>query len=162
MLEKKERALQKANQSGTNVFSALGAFFASQESAPMATEAATRDDVESFKPSSPTSVETEASTCDESSRSSTSSSSKKGGRRRGLTFNDQVTVVPIPKREEYSKRIRDRLWVNAKDLQSQVARNTVEFASEGWEWRNAFMDEEMYVCALTGEKVHPVHCETEE
>lgn len=163
MLEKKQRALERrASRSPSGVFSALGALFISPPP-----ETASRDDTESpFKPSSLTSVNTAtSSSADESSPSSGGSSSdgsKNEKRRRGLTFNDHVTVVPIPKREEYSKRIRDRLWVNARDLQSQAARNAVEFASEGWDWRNAYTDEEMYVCAATGEKVHPVHCETDD
>lgn len=149
MLEKKERARQR--RGSNNVFSALGSLFSPQQ-----TEDATRDDVDSFKASSPNSVVGEAlTTGDQSSKEGT----KKP--RRGLSFNDQVTVVPIPERHEYSKRIRDRLWVNAQELQSQAARNTVEFASEGWDWRNAFLDEEMYVCAVTGEKVHPVHLESD-
>ncbi|CAB9500612.1 expressed unknown protein [Seminavis robusta] len=159
LAEKKQRARERA--SGSNgVFSALGALFAATPQSTTITTTATRDDVESMKPSSLSSMDTELSS-DESRRSS-SSLSNNSRRPRGLSFNDQVTVVPIPKRDEYSKRIRDRLWVNARDLQAQVARNTVEFASEGWDWKAAYEDDAMYVCAVTGEKVHPVHCETDD
>jgi hypothetical protein len=114
-----------------------------------------------------TEPEGDASSISSSSNNTTSSSTANTTtastkRRRGITFHDQVTVVPIPKRDEYSRRIRDRIWVNARDLQTQVARNTLEFASEGWEWKNCFEDDEMYVCAESGEKVHPVHCELDD
>lgn len=153
MLEKQERALLRSSSVGTGVFSALGALFAPQTPLPQpqSTATAQRDDVKSDEDS----VATDRSDAEDRSASSSANSSSKGG----VSFNDQVTVIPIPKRDEYSKRIRDRLWANAQELQSQVARNAVEFAAEGWDWKQALDDEAMYVCALTGEKVHPVHCE---
>ena len=171
--EKQERARQRAveaKNSSANVLFALGSLFSSrsppqpvqeQQSTITADNDANRDDTDSFMPSSVASTEassTASSNSDESSIS-TSSTTK---RRPILTFHEEVTIVPIPKREEYSNRIRDRLWVNAQELQSQAARNTMEFAAEGWDWRNVAEDEQMYVCAVTGEKVHPVHCEFEE
>jgi hypothetical protein len=150
MLEKKERALLRSGV-GTGVFSALGALFSPQSPQPQSTATAERDDVKSDEDS----VATDRSDSEDRSASSSANNSSKGG----VSFNDKVTVIPIPKRDEYSKRIRDRLWVNAQELQSQVARNAVEFAAEGWDWKQTLDDEAMYVCALTGEKVHPVHCE---
>jgi hypothetical protein len=155
MLEKKERALLRSSGVGSGVFSALGALFASpQTPAPQSTATAQRDDVKSDEDS----VSTDGSDTEDRSASSSANTSSKGG----VSFNDQVTVIPIPKRDEYSKRIRNRLWVNAQELQSQVARNAVEFAAEGWDWKQTLDDDAMYVCALTGEKVHPVHCEPQD
>jgi len=184
MLEKKQRAANANANGAGSVFSFVGALFSSpppkqQRSETEATEQRIEetqdlegkdddDTLESVERDGNQSLSSShkrpsfAST-DQGSVTSASETSSKGSRRRGgLSFNDQVTVIPIPKRDEYSKRIRERLWVNARELQSTVARNAVEFASEGWDWRNTFEDEHMYVCALTGEKVHPVHCEMEE
>lgn len=74
-----------------------------------------------------------------------------------IGFNEEVTVLPIPMRDEYSERIRVRLWSNAEEIHENAARNSVEFASEGWDWRNVCEDDDMYVCSVSNELIHPVH-----
>jgi hypothetical protein len=76
----------------------------------------------------------------------------------GVSFNTEVKVVPIPMRDEYSKRVKERLWTNAEDLQLNAQRNAYEFAAEGWDWRTALEDENMYRDSSSGELIHPVHC----
>jgi len=87
-----------------------------------------------------------------------SSAAAKPPRKRCM-FNESVEVIPIPMRSEYSHRVRSRLWSGAMEIQEMAARNTVEFASEGWDWRNCIQDESMYICRATGELIHPVHYE---
>ena len=44
-------------------------------------------------------------------------------RSRSVSFDDSVRVHPIPKRTDYSDRIRDQLWTDAAVQQQNVARN---------------------------------------
>ena len=102
-----------------------------------------------FKPSSP-----ESQTAPASCASSASSSTE-----RRLTFNETVSVVPIPMRSDYSHRVKERLWNDVDDIMLNAQRNAVEFASEGWDWRTVTEDEYMYRDAVSGELIHPVHME---
>lgn len=78
-------------------------------------------------------------------------------RKRGVTFHDEVTIHPIPTRYEFSDRVRKLLWSTPQELQINAVRNAVEFAAEGWDWRNVILDHEMMRNSLTGELVHPIH-----
>jgi hypothetical protein len=72
-----------------------------------------------------------------------------------IVFQEDVEVMSIPTRHEYSDRIKSRIWSNRYELQENAERNAVEFASEGWNWRNVTEDEGMYICSNSGELVHP-------
>jgi hypothetical protein len=74
-----------------------------------------------------------------------------------IAFQDAVEVIPIPTRYEYSDRIKSRIWSNRHELQENAERNALEFAAEGWNWRNVTEDEGMYICSVSGELVHPIH-----
>jgi hypothetical protein len=79
-------------------------------------------------------------------------------RRRKLTFHDEVQIVPIPMRSEYSNRIKERMYSGRVELSENAQRNVVEFESEGWDATTVLEDEtQFYKCPLTGELIHPVH-----
>jgi glycerol-3-phosphate dehydrogenase len=78
---------------------------------------------------------------------------------RKLRFNEQVEVCFIPKRDEYSKRIRVHLWHSPEEMAAAAHRNTIEFAAEGWDPQNCMEEENMYRCLSTNELIHPVHVE---
>jgi hypothetical protein len=72
-------------------------------------------------------------------------------------FNEEVEIVPIPTRNEYSDRIKSLIWSNRHELQENAERNAREYAAEGWDWRGVTEDEGMYICSVSGELVHPIH-----
>ena len=76
--------------------------------------------------------------------------------KRRIRFYNKVTVVHIPSRFHYPELMRKSLWGTLKEITENARRNTIEFASEGWDWRAATEDEAMYV-APNGERIHPVH-----
>lgn len=91
--------------------------------------------------------------------SSSSSSTVDTPTEKGVTFNETVSVVPIPMRSDYSHRVRERLWNDVDNILINAQRNAMEFAAEGWDWRTVVEDEYMYRDASTGELIHPVHME---
>jgi len=89
--------------------------------------------------------------------STTSDCSSMGNRRRSrsISFDDKVTVHPIPPRTAYSERMRNSLWTPLLEMQQMAARNCVEFAAENWDWHQVADERDMVV--YEGELVHPVH-----
>lgn len=91
--------------------------------------------------------------------SNASSMQSKTSFRKRITFNNDVCVAQIPMRNEYSDRVRSRLWSNRFEIHENATRNAIEFQAEGWDWRSVVEDEGMFVCTSSGELIHPVHCQ---
>ena len=75
--------------------------------------------------------------------------------RRRVGFSSTVSIIPIPSRLDYPAQVRSAVWSDKKEISEMTARNMVEFAAEGWDWRNA--TEEEHMLFLDGVCVHPVH-----
>jgi hypothetical protein len=82
------------------------------------------------------------------------------GRKKLVVFDEDVLVAPIPTRYEFSNRIKAKIWSNRYELAENAERNALEFAAEGWNWRNVTEDDGMYICSTSGELVHPIHLQT--
>jgi hypothetical protein len=72
------------------------------------------------------------SPCSLNSSGSTSCGSHSTKPKKTLGFRETVDVVPIPMRTEYSNRVKSRIWSTAAEIFQNAARNTIEFASEGY------------------------------
>jgi hypothetical protein len=82
---------------------------------------------------------------------------KEKPKRRSVSLHKSVSVIPIPSRCSYSSNIREKIWSSSAELCANAARNTVEFASEGWDWRKVVEDEHMLLHQASGELIHPIH-----
>lgn len=58
---------------------------------------------------------------------------------------------------EFSDRLRSRLFIDRVEMSENIERNLLEFQAENGDWREACLEDEMYLCGLTGELIHPVH-----
>ncbi len=74
---------------------------------------------------------------------------------RRIRFHQKVAVHSIPARHHYSDEIKQRIWCDLTEIREMARRNTIEFASEGYDWRKATEDDAM-VISPTGERIHPV------
>jgi hypothetical protein len=75
--------------------------------------------------------------------------------RRKVGFASTVSVMEIPGRLDYSEQVRHSYWADKRETSMMTERNMIEFAAEGWDWKNAADDEHMLI--INGEAVHPVH-----
>lgn len=87
----------------------------------------------------------------------TSTLSSASERHRSLTFDEEVSVVHIPRRDQYSSRIQQHLWNDPETLRANAMRNTIEYSADGWKWQDVREEEEHVVCSESGELIHPVH-----
>lgn len=92
-------------------------------------------------------------------RSSLSRKNKEDNSPHSVRFNTVVSGVKIPSRNQYSRRIKQTLWRDRYELSEMVERNTTEFHAENYDWKQVVLDEEMYVDATSGERIHPCHVE---
>lgn len=76
---------------------------------------------------------------------------------RRVEFFPKVLVVAIPSRHLYPKSIHRACWTPMDELTRQAKRNTLEYQYDGWDWRTATEEHEMYIHKQTGEHIHPVH-----
>mmetsp|Transcript_3185 Transcript_3185/g.7264 ORF Transcript_3185/g.7264 Transcript_3185/m.7264 type:complete len:240 (-) Transcript_3185:545-1264(-) len=94
-----------------------------------------------------------------SHRRSSFSDKEKANSTASVRFNTVVSGVKIPSRNQYSRRIKQTLWRDRYELSEMVERNTTEFHAENYDWNQVVLDEEMYIDARSGERVHPCHVE---
>ena len=98
-----------------------------------------------------------SSLSDHSSCSQTEPKKSSHKRQRGVSFDDTVSVKPIPNRASYSERTRKYLYSSPEEFRRNFDRNIIEFDYENGDWRNVLEDDYFYTNKFTGEKIHPIH-----
>jgi hypothetical protein len=66
------------------------------------------------------------------------------GNRRRLRFKKSVKVLYIPSRGEYSDSTKDTLWPTAYSLHRAAVRNSIEYVTEGYNWRQC-LEEDSFI-----------------
>mmetsp|Transcript_10526 Transcript_10526/g.24955 ORF Transcript_10526/g.24955 Transcript_10526/m.24955 type:complete len:239 (-) Transcript_10526:528-1244(-) len=74
-----------------------------------------------------------------------------------VRFHSKVLVMRIPSRSQYPESMKRNMWCSLSEIARSAHRNTVEYTSEGWDWRNAVEEDSMYVHPKTGQYIHPIH-----
>lgn len=77
--------------------------------------------------------------------------------RKGVTFNEQVRVLPIPPLQDYTPEQRYKMYANRYELRENKLRNKREYEFDKYDWRNVTEEHAMSVCPVRGELLHPVH-----
>jgi hypothetical protein len=73
-----------------------------------------------------------------------------------VSFNEVVSALLIPKRSEYSNEQKSVLFHTSREIASNVSRNLLEFAAEGYCVSDVLEEEDM-ITNEDGEQIHPVH-----
>lgn len=74
-----------------------------------------------------------------------------------VSFFNKVQVLRIPSRNQYPEDMKKNLWASLSEITENAKRNSIEYTSEGWDWRTALEEKDMYRHPRTGEYVHPIH-----
>lgn len=82
------------------------------------------------------------------------------GNNNGVRFHKVVSVVQIPSRDQYSKRIKSSMWRNKDEINQMVERNLAQFHYENYDWRSVVEETDFLV--KDGERIHPCHLEHDE
>jgi len=90
------------------------------------------------------------------SRCSSFSSLSSNKASRSVSFDDSVTVRPIPRHDAYSSEEKHLLWADPYEIYENATRNSIEFAADNFDWQQA-SEEEDFVETETGDLVHPIH-----
>lgn len=76
---------------------------------------------------------------------------------KGVSFNEQVRVLPIPPLTAYTMEQRQNMYANRFELRETKLRAKKEYEFDGFDWRNATEEHSMAICPVSGELLHPAH-----
>lgn len=94
---------------------------------------------------------------DETTTSAEDSSRRLNASKKGVSFNENVRVLPIPPLAAYTLEQRTEMYTNRFELRLTKARNKKEYEFDGFDWRNATEEANMAICPMSGDLLHPAH-----
>jgi hypothetical protein len=114
---------------------------------------------------SSTTTNNEVMPTQEEERRNGPSSSRRERRKKRIEFSETVRVVLIPSHTDYAADEKEAMWASKKAIAAMASNNFIEFAAEGWDWRNAVDDDDMIQVpagsadGIVGavSKMHPIH-----
>lgn len=107
--------------------------------------------------SSVTDSSTDSSSVSSNNPTSSSKKPRKSGKKKGVSFNDSITVRPIFQLSDYSPSMFEGMYTNRFELQANRRRNYEEYLYENKNWLEVVEEHEMIRDVNTGQLVHPAH-----
>jgi hypothetical protein len=88
--------------------------------------------------------------------------SRRSRRRKKIEFSETVRVMLIPSHADYDNEEKEAIWASKKAIAAMASNNFIEFAAEGWDWRNVVEDDDMIQVPGGDENggvkmQHPIH-----
>mmetsp|Transcript_9159 Transcript_9159/g.19631 ORF Transcript_9159/g.19631 Transcript_9159/m.19631 type:complete len:300 (-) Transcript_9159:99-998(-) len=97
------------------------------------------------------------SSCSSASTSSSLSDASSSSR---ITFDETVTVFPVPTIGDTPNDVWQQTWKPRHEVRAHKKRSKKEYAWDGYDWENATEEEDMIRDPETGLLEHPVHYES--
>lgn len=76
---------------------------------------------------------------------------------KAVSFNEHVRVLPIPPISAYTLNQRFRMYASRFELRENKIRNKREYEFDNYNWKNATEENNMAICPMSGELLHPAH-----
>lgn len=76
-----------------------------------------------------------------------------------VMFDPVISIYPIPPRSSYTHP--HEVWSSFAEIEAMKTRNWLEFAADGFDWRNVAEEDDMVMSQTTNENhgtpIHPIH-----
>ncbi|EED86746.1 hypothetical protein THAPSDRAFT_25463 [Thalassiosira pseudonana CCMP1335] len=99
----------------------------------------------------------ESDSLSSSTHSTSTTSSSYTPKKKGVSFNNSVSIHAIPHSSTLSNSQRRKMYSSSLEVRQNKIRNKKEYRYDLYDWRNSCEEWEMSVCMVTGDLIHPAH-----